>query len=103
MAVKFRLTRHGSKKKPYYRIVVADERYPRDGKFIDMVGSYDSLKEPVRGDPGQGEDSGLVRERRETDEDGRGAFSSGKGSRSESNTLTFRRWSCAERTDRVHR
>ena len=47
MAVKFRLTRHGGKKKPYYRIVVADDRYPRDGKFIDMVGSYDSLKEPV--------------------------------------------------------
>ena len=47
MAVKFRLTRHGGKKKPYYRIVVADERYPRDGKFIDMVGSYDSLKEPI--------------------------------------------------------
>ena len=47
MAVKFRLTRHGGKKKPYYRIVVADERYPRDGKFIDMVGSYDSLKEPA--------------------------------------------------------
>ena len=48
MAVKFRLTRHGSKKKPFYRIVVADERYPRDGKFIDMVGSYDSLKNPVK-------------------------------------------------------
>ncbi|HUJ70430.1 MAG TPA: 30S ribosomal protein S16 [Syntrophorhabdales bacterium] len=47
MAVKFRLTRHGGKKKPYYRIVVADDRYPRDGKFIDMVGSYDSLKEPA--------------------------------------------------------
>jgi len=47
LAVKFRLTRHGGKKKPYYRIVVADERYPRDGKFIDMVGSYDSLKEPI--------------------------------------------------------
>ncbi|OPY70941.1 MAG: 30S ribosomal protein S16 [Syntrophorhabdaceae bacterium PtaU1.Bin034] len=47
MAVKFRLSRHGSKKKPFYRIVVADERYPRDGRFIDMVGSYDSLKEPL--------------------------------------------------------
>ena len=47
MAIKFRLTRHGGKQKPYYRIVVADDRYPRDGKFIDMVGSYDSLKEPV--------------------------------------------------------
>ncbi len=47
MAVKFRLTRHGSKKKPFYRIVVADERYPRDGRFIDMVGSYNSLVEPI--------------------------------------------------------
>ncbi len=48
MAVKFRLSRHGSKKKPFYRIVVADERYPRDGRFIDMVGSYDSLAEPIK-------------------------------------------------------
>ena len=46
MAVKFRLSRHGSKKKPFYRIVVADERCPRDGRFIDMVGTYNSLKEP---------------------------------------------------------
>ncbi len=46
MAVKFRLTRHGSKKRPYYRIVVADTRYPRDGRFIERVGSYNSLKEP---------------------------------------------------------
>ena len=48
MAVKFRLTRHGSKKKPFYRVVVADERSPRDGRFIDMVGSYDSFKEPIK-------------------------------------------------------
>lgn len=48
MAVKFRLSRHGSKKRPFYRIVVADERYPRDGKFIDMVGSYNSLENPVK-------------------------------------------------------
>jgi small subunit ribosomal protein S16 len=46
LAVKFRLSRHGSKKKPFYRIVVADQRYPRDGRFIDMVGSYDTLKDP---------------------------------------------------------
>lgn len=46
MAVKFRLSRHGSKKRPYYRIVVADTRYPRDGRFIERVGSYNSLKEP---------------------------------------------------------
>ena len=48
MAVKFRLTRHGSKKRPFYRIVVADERSPRDGRFIDMVGSYDSLSDPIK-------------------------------------------------------
>jgi small subunit ribosomal protein S16 len=46
LAVKFRLTRHGSKKKPFYRIVVADERYPRDGKFIEMVGTYNCLADP---------------------------------------------------------
>ncbi len=47
MAVKFRLSRYGTKKKPFYRIVVADERYPRDGRFIERVGSYDTLKNPV--------------------------------------------------------
>ena len=48
MAVKFRLTRFGSKKKPFYRIVVADERSPRDGRFIEKVGSYDPLKVPAQ-------------------------------------------------------
>jgi small subunit ribosomal protein S16 len=47
LAVKFRLSRHGSKKKPFYRIVVADSRSPRDGAFIEKVGSYDPLKEPA--------------------------------------------------------
>ncbi len=47
MAVKFRLSRYGTKKKPFYRIVVADERFPRDGRFIERVGSYDTLKDPV--------------------------------------------------------
>ena len=47
MAVKFRLSRYGSRKKPFYRIVVADERFPRDGRFIERVGSYDTLKDPV--------------------------------------------------------
>ncbi len=47
MAVKFRLSRHGSKKKPFYRIVVADSNSPRDGRFIEKVGFYDPLKEPV--------------------------------------------------------
>ena len=40
MAVKIRLARGGSKKRPYYRIVVADERAPRDGRYIEKVGSY---------------------------------------------------------------
>ena len=40
MSVKIRLSRHGAKKKPYYRIVVSDSRSPRDGKFIEQVGSY---------------------------------------------------------------
>jgi small subunit ribosomal protein S16 len=48
LAVKFRLTRFGSKKKPFYRIVVADERSPRDGRFIEKVGSYDPLKDPAQ-------------------------------------------------------
>ena len=41
MSVKIRLSRHGAKKKPFYRIVVSDSRSPRDGKFIEQVGSYD--------------------------------------------------------------
>jgi small subunit ribosomal protein S16 len=48
LAVKFRLTRFGAKKKPFYRIVVADERSPRDGRFIEKVGSYDPLKNPAQ-------------------------------------------------------
>jgi len=46
MAVKIRLTRVGSKKNPIYRIVVADARAPRDGKFIDIVGRYNPQTEP---------------------------------------------------------
>lgn len=41
MSVKIRLSRHGAKKRPFYRIVVSDERSPRDGKYIEQVGSYD--------------------------------------------------------------
>ena len=41
MSATIRLSRHGTKKKPYYRIVVADSRFPRDGRFIEQVGSYD--------------------------------------------------------------
>lgn len=44
MAVKIRLRRMGAKKNPFYRIVVADSRYPRDGRFIEEIGTYDPLK-----------------------------------------------------------
>ncbi len=47
MAVKMRLRRMGAKKAPFYRVVVADERAPRDGKFIDEVGYYNPLTEPA--------------------------------------------------------
>ncbi len=46
MAVKIRLRRMGAKKAPFYRIVVADSRYPRNGRFIEELGYYDSTKEP---------------------------------------------------------
>ncbi len=44
--VKLRLARMGSKKRPFYRIVAADERAPRDGRFLDIVGHYDPRTEP---------------------------------------------------------
>ena len=47
MAVKIRLARHGAKKRPYYRIVVADSRCPRDGRFIQEVGRYNPLTDPA--------------------------------------------------------
>lgn len=46
MAVKIRLRRMGAKKNPYYRVVVADSRFPRDGRFIEEIGTYDPTKEP---------------------------------------------------------
>ena len=46
MAVKLRLIRMGAKKAPFYRIVVADARAPRDGKFIEEIGTYDPTKDP---------------------------------------------------------
>ena len=45
--VKIRLRRMGAKKAPFYRIVVADSRYPRDGRFIEEIGTYNPLKEPA--------------------------------------------------------
>jgi small subunit ribosomal protein S16 len=47
MGVRIRLARHGAKKKPFYRIVVADSENPRDGRFLEKVGTYDPLKDPV--------------------------------------------------------
>ena len=47
MAVKIRLKRLGSKKNPFYRVVVADERSPRDGRFIEDIGYYNPLTNPV--------------------------------------------------------
>lgn len=47
MAVKMRLKRMGAKKAPFYRIVVADSRSPRDGKFIEKIGTYNPLTEPA--------------------------------------------------------
>ena len=47
MAVKIRLARHGAKKKPFYRIVVADSESPRDGRFIETVGTYDPVRQPA--------------------------------------------------------
>ncbi len=44
MAVKLRLKRMGAKQKPFYRIVAADSRFPRDGRFIEVVGTYDPIK-----------------------------------------------------------
>lgn len=45
--VKIRLARYGAKKKPFYRVVAADSRSPRDGKFIDILGTYDPTRHPA--------------------------------------------------------
>ena len=47
MAVKIRLRRMGAKRAPFYRVVVADSRYPRDGRFIEEIGTYDPTKDPA--------------------------------------------------------
>ena len=47
MAVKIRLARHGAKKRPFYRIVVADNESPRDGRFLENVGTYNPLQDPA--------------------------------------------------------
>ena len=48
MAVRIRLTRMGTKKKPFYRVVAADSESPRDGKFLDILGFYDPLQNPAQ-------------------------------------------------------
>ncbi|WCJ46783.1 30S ribosomal protein S16 [Levilactobacillus brevis] len=48
MSVKIRLKRMGSKKRPFYRVVVADSRSPRDGRFIEQVGTYNPVTEPAQ-------------------------------------------------------
>jgi small subunit ribosomal protein S16 len=48
MAVRIRLTRKGAKKRPFYRIVAADSEAPRDGKFLEVLGYYDPLKDPAQ-------------------------------------------------------
>jgi small subunit ribosomal protein S16 len=50
MAVKIRMTRKGSKHNPFYRIVVADERSPRDGRYIELVGTYNPCENPAKVD-----------------------------------------------------
>ncbi|MBQ7263493.1 MAG: 30S ribosomal protein S16 [Synergistaceae bacterium] len=47
MAVRIRLSRQGKKKAPFYRLVVADSHSPRDGKFIELLGTYDPMKDPA--------------------------------------------------------
>jgi small subunit ribosomal protein S16 len=47
MAVKIRLARHGAKKRPFYRIVAADSESPRDGRFLERLGTYNPLQDPV--------------------------------------------------------
>jgi small subunit ribosomal protein S16 len=48
MAVKIRLARHGAKKRPFYRIVVADSEFPRDGRYLENVGTYNPLLDPAK-------------------------------------------------------
>jgi len=47
MSVKIRLARGGAKKKPFYRIVAADSEFPRDGRFLEMLGTYDPMVDPA--------------------------------------------------------
>lgn len=48
MSVRIRLTRKGAKKRPFYRVVAADSKAPRDGRFLEVLGYYDPLKDPAQ-------------------------------------------------------
>lgn len=48
MALRIRLARHGAKKRPFYRIVVANSESPRDGRFIEIIGTYDPNRDPAQ-------------------------------------------------------
>ena len=61
--VKIRLRRMGAKKAPFYRIVVADSRYPRDGRFIEEIGTYNPRDHPRRAEGGRRAGSGLDQDR----------------------------------------
>ena len=67
MAVKLRLTRVGSKKNPIYRVVAADSRSPRDGKFLEIVGRYNPQTHPLDHRAGRGEGPRLARQGRAAD------------------------------------
>ena len=70
--VKIRLRRMGAKKAPFYRIVVADSRYPRDGRFIEEIGTYNPLTEPRRDQGRRRARSGLDQDRRSAHRDREG-------------------------------
>ena len=70
MAVIIRLTRAGSKKVPFYRVVAADRRSPRDGRFIEQLGVYDPLRDPVEFRVNEDAPRPLDQERRRAQPDG---------------------------------
>ena len=72
MAVKIRLRRMGAKGAPFYRIVVADSRFPRDGRFIEEIGTYDPKKAAVRSENRRGKGKAVDCQRRTADRYGKG-------------------------------
>ena len=63
MSIKIRLRRIGAKKRPFYRLVVADTRSPRDGKFIEILGTYDPMTDPVKRNVDQEKDKAWLQNR----------------------------------------